>query len=92
MDYYKKRKTTVQKLTNERSLERSTLKRDSVSAHVEERTRRIISYGPPAFQIDDMVKILKWISKSREQSVCLHTIIHNMWKQMYVEYRYDMKL
>jgi len=28
--------------------------------------------------------MMKWISKSREQSVCLHTIIHNMWKQMYV--------
>ena len=25
---------------------------------------------------------MKWISKSREQSVCLHTITHNMWKQM----------
>ena len=30
------------------------------------------------------MKMMKWISKSREQSVCLHTIIHNMWKQMYV--------
>ena len=58
-EYREARKTTVQKLTNERSLERSTLKRDSIGAHVEERTRRIISYGPPAFQIDDMVKILK---------------------------------
>ncbi len=51
--------TTVQELNNRRSLQRSTLKRDSVGAHVEERTRRIVSYGHPEFQIDDMVKILK---------------------------------
>ena len=46
-------------MNNRRSLQRSTLKRDSVGAHVEERTRRIVSYGHPEFQIDDMVKILK---------------------------------
>ena len=46
-------------LNNERSLQRSILKRNSVGAHVEERTRRVVSYGPPAFQIDDVVKILK---------------------------------
>ena len=49
----------MQELNNRRSLQRSTLKRDSVGAHVEERTRRIVSYGHPEFQIDDMVKILK---------------------------------
>ena len=48
-----------QLITNERSLQRSTLKRSSVCAHVEERARRVASHGPPAFQIDDVAKILK---------------------------------
>ena len=60
-DYYKTRKAAKQALNNERSL-RNDIGRPSTYAsfaRVEERTRRIISYGHPEFQIDDMVKILK---------------------------------
>ena len=56
---YNAREATAQELTKKRSLQRSILKRSSVGAHVEERARRVASYGPPAFQIDGIVKILK---------------------------------
>ena len=49
--HYETRKTKMQELNNKRSLQRSMLKRSSVG--VQERARRrVVSYGPPAFQVN----------------------------------------
>ena len=59
--YYNARKATVEELTNKRALERSR-KRNGVQdidpPSLEERTRRI-EYGPPLFNVGDVVTIMK---------------------------------
>jgi len=62
--YYNRRKATKEEFNNKRALERSRKRsgvQDIALPSLEERTRRVVSneYGPPLFQINDMVTIIK---------------------------------
>ena len=57
-NYHKAREAAKRELNNERSLERSRKKSEVVLPSLEERTRRI-EYGPPLFNVGDVVTIMK---------------------------------
>ena len=57
-NYHKAREAAKRELNNERSLERSRKKSEVVLPSLEERARRI-EYGPPLFNVGDVVTIMK---------------------------------